>query len=185
MKPTVEQAKEIFAKYNETPYLYKHAQAVSGVMKYFAQEAGEDEELWAAIGYLHDIDYDRYPDEHCVKAKELLEAEGLDGECIRAVLSHAYGSCSDVAPELYMEKVLFAIDELTGLIMAAALMRPSKSVMDLEVKSMLKKFKTPTFAAKIDRGVIERGAVMLNIDLETLIGKTIMGMREIAEEIGF
>jgi putative nucleotidyltransferase with HDIG domain len=158
--------------------------AVEGVMRRFAGELGEDIEKWGAIGLLHDIDYERHPDEHCKKAAEILAAHGVDDECIHAVCSHGYGICSDIKPEHVMEKVLYAIDELTGLVGAAAIMRPSKSVMDLEYKSVMKKYKSPNFAAGVDRSVIERGAGWLGYDIKFLIDETIQGMREVADSIG-
>jgi putative nucleotidyltransferase with HDIG domain len=184
MVPTREEAFSLLKKYNESDALIKHALSVEGVMRHFARIYGEDEEKWGIIGLLHDIDYEKYPDNHCVKAVEILKECGYPEEYIHAVASHGYGLCSDVEPEHLMEKVLYAIDELTGLITAAALMRPSKSVMDLEYKSVKKKYKTPSFAAGVDRNVVEKGCEMLGKDLQYVIEETILGMREVAEAIG-
>lgn len=182
--PTREQAYELLTRYNKNESLIKHALAVEGVMRYFARKYGEDEEKWGIIGLVHDLDYEKYPDQHCKKSEEILRQEGWPDEYIRAVVSHGWGICSDVKPETRLEKVLYAIDELTGLIVAAALVRPSKSVMDLKAKSIKKKWKEKRFAAGVDRSIIEKGAEMLGVDLSELITDTIMGMREVAEAIG-
>ena len=182
--PTREQAYELLTRYNKNESLIKHALAVEGVMRYFARKYGEDEEKWWIIGLVHDLDYEKYPDQHCRKSEEILREEGWPEEYIRAVISHGWGICSDVKPETRLEKVLYAIDELTGLIVAAALVRPSKSVMDLKAKSIKKKWKEKRFAAGVDRSIIEKGAEMLGVDLSELITDTIMGMREVAEAIG-
>jgi predicted hydrolase (HD superfamily) len=145
---------------------------------------GEDEEKWGAVGLMHDIDYQMFPDQHCIKAREILTEHGVDDEYIHAIMSHGYGLCCDVKPEHVMEKVLFTIDELTGLITACAIMRPSRSVLDLELKSVMKKYKAHGFAAGVNREVIEKGAAMLNMDLDYVITETIAGMREVAEAIG-
>ena len=179
-----EKAYSLLLEYNQSPSLIKHALAVEGVMKYFAQENNENKEYWGIVGLLHDIDYEMYPDQHCQKCKEILANAGYSEEFINSVVSHGYGLVSDVKPEHYMEKVLFATDELTGLITAAALMRPSKSVMDIEVKSVKKKFKDKAFAASIDRDIILQGCEMLDLSLDELIEKTILGMRIINKEIG-
>lgn len=179
-----EKAYSLLLEYNQSPSLIKHALAVEGVMKYFAQENNENKEYWGIVGLLHDIDYEMYPDQHCQKCKEILANAGYSEEFINSVVSHGYGLVSDVKPEHYMEKVLFATDELTGLITAAALMRPSKSVMDIEVKSVKKKFKDKAFAANIDRDIILQGCEMLDLSLDELIEKTILGMRSINKEIG-
>jgi len=178
------EAYALLTQYNENTALIKHALAVEGVMKHFARLLNEDEEKWGVIGLLHDIDYERYPEEHCKKAVELLKAADADDEYVHAVCSHGYGVCSDVEPAHVMEKVLFTIDELTGLITACAIMRPSKSVMDLEYKSVIKKFKQLNFAAGVDRSIIERGASWLGYDLQYVIERTILGMREVASDIG-
>jgi len=153
-------------------------------MRHFARLLGEDEEKWGAVGLMHDIDYQMFPDQHCIKAREILTEHGVDDEYIHAIMSHGYGLCCDVKPEHVMEKVLFTIDELTGLITACAIMRPSRSVMDLELKSVMKKYKAHGFAAGVNREVIEKGAAMLNMDLDYVITETIAGMREVAEAIG-
>ena len=183
-KPDRQEAYELLTQYNENQALIKHALAVEGVMRHFARLFNEDGEKWGVIGLLHDIDYEQYPDEHCKKAVELLKAADIDDEYIHAVCSHGYGICSDVEPVHVMEKILFTIDELTGLINACAIMRPSKSVMDLEYKSVNKKFKQLNFAAGVNRAVIEQGASMLGYDLKYLIEQTILGMRDVAAEIG-
>lgn len=184
MVPTREEAFALLKEYNESDALIKHALAVEGVMRRFARNLDEDEEKWGVIGLLHDLDYEQYPDEHCKKVVELLQARDYPEEYIHAIVSHGYGLCSDVAPEHVMEKVLYTIDELTGLINAAALMRPSKSVMDLEYKSVNKKYKTPSFAAGVDRNVIAQGCEMLGKDLQYVTEETILGMREVADAIG-
>jgi len=183
-RPNRQEAYELLKRYNENTALIKHALAVEGVMRHFARLLNEDEEKWGVIGLLHDIDYEKYPEEHCKKAVELLKAADIDDEYIHAVCSHGYGICSDVEPEHVMEKVLFTIDELTGLITACAIMRPSKSVMDLEYKSVIKKFKQPSFAAGVDRSIIERGAAALGYGLQYVIEQAILGMREVAADIG-
>lgn len=175
--PTPEQAEELVKRYNHEPFHVQHAQTVSKVMGEFAKEYDPDRvDFWRAVGMLHDIDFELYPDQHCVKAREMLRELDIDEEMIHAVISHGYGICIDVAPELYMEKILFATDELTGLIGAAALMRPT-GLSDMEVKSVMKKFKDKKFAAGCSRDVIRRGAEMLEMDLGELIGKTIEAMR--------
>lgn len=179
-----EKAMSVLKQYNKNESLIRHAFAVEAVMRYFAAEAGEDVDYWGAVGLLHDVDYEMYPDEHCKKAPELLKAAGYDDAFIHAVVSHGYGLVVDVEPKLYMEKVLFATDELTGLIGAAALMRPSKSVMDIEVKSVKKKFKDKHFAAGVNRDVILEGCKNLNMELDDVINKCILGMRTVASEIG-
>jgi len=184
MIPTREEAIAIYKKYNTDEALYRHALAVEGVMRYFAKKMGGDVELWGVVGLLHDLDYQLYPEEHCTKARELLEAEGVDEVVIRAVQSHGYGLCSDVMPQSDMEKTVFTIDELTGLVAANAVMRPSKSVLDLEVKSLKKKFKDKHFAAGVNRDVILQGCEMMGMDADTVMEDVIMGMREVAEEIG-
>ncbi|MFZ7112512.1 MAG: HD domain-containing protein [Desulfatiglandales bacterium] len=182
--PTREEAFQLLSQYNESESLIKHALAVEGVMRYFARKRGEDEEKWGVIGLVHDLDYERYPQEHCKKTEEILKAEEWPEDYIRAVVSHGWGLCSDVEPQTDLEKVLYTIDELTGLIAAAALIRPSKSILDLTAKSVKKKWKDKRFAAGVDRSVIEKGAEMLGMEIGDLIADTIMGMREVAEEIG-
>ena len=172
-------ALEALQTYNKEPFHIQHALTVEGVMRWYANELGygEDADFWATVGLLHDIDFEMWPEQHCVKAPELLEKAGCSEEFIHAVCSHGYGLCSDVAPEHQMEKVLFAADELTGLIGAAARMRPSKSCMDMEVSSLKKKFKDKKFAAGCSRDVIRQGAEMLSWELEELMEKTIEAMR--------
>lgn len=184
---TKEQAWETVRKYNKDKFHLQHALTVGKVMKQFALEAGEDAEYWEIIGMLHDVDFELYPEQHCQKAPEMLREAGADDSVIHAVCSHGYGLCSDVKPELLMEKILFATDELTGLIGAAALMRPSKSVQDMELKSLKKKFKDKSFAAGCSRDVIRQGAEMLGWELDELLSKTLEAMRaceaELNEEI--
>lgn len=182
--PSRDEAWKILTKYVTTDHLQRHVLTVEGVMRHFAPLYNEDPELWGLIGMLHDIDFELYPDEHLQHAPRILREEGFDEEFIHAVLSHGYGICSDTEPETNAEKVLFTIDELTGLIYACALMRPSKSVMDLEVKSVKKKFKSPAFAANVNRQVILDGAERLGMPLDDVIRETILGMREIADKIG-
>jgi len=179
-----EKAWEILCKYIKSDALRKHGLAVEGAMRYFAKLYGEDEEVWGVIGLLHDIDYEMYPEEHCIKSQEIMKQENLPEGYIRAVASHGYNIVVDIKPESNAEKVLYTIDELTGLISAAALMRPSKSVMDLEVKSVKKKFKTKGFAAGVDRDVILNGCKMIDMELDKVIENTILGMRDVAESIG-
>jgi len=188
-KPTREQAYELLTEFNTSDALIKHALAVEGAMRHFARLLGEDEEKWGAIGLLHDLDYQMYPDEHCKKSAELLREHGVDEDYIHAVVSHGYGICSDVEPVHIMEKVLYTIDELTGLINASVLMRPDKSVLNMEFKSLNKKYKTPSFAAGVDRGLIERGVAMLltgrpEMTFEYICVETINGMKDVAEAIG-
>ena len=177
MEVTREQALALLQKYNQEPFHILHALTVEGVMRWFAQQEGEDADFWGLCGLLHDVDFERYPEQHCVKCVELLEKGGVPEDMIHAIVSHGYGICVDTAPEREMEKVLFACDELTGLIWAAALMRPSKSTKDMELKSLKKKYKDKKFAAGCSREVIECGAEMLGWDLDTLIERTILAMR--------
>lgn len=179
-------ALELLREYNKEPFHILHGLTVGSCMKWFAKELGygEDQDFWEVCGILHDIDFEMYPEEHCKKAVELLEKAGAEPEVIHAVCSHGYGECSDVKPEHEMEKVLFACDELTGLIGAAAKMRPSKSVMDMEVKSLKKKFKDKGFAAKCNRAVIQQGCDMLGMDLSDVMALTIQGMRTQAQALG-
>lgn len=179
------QALDLLKKYNKEAFHIQHALTVEGVMKWFAKELGygEDEEYWGIVGLLHDIDFEQYPDQHCIKAPELLREGGVGEDIIHAVCSHGYELTVEVKPEHEMEKVLYAVDELTGLIWATALMRPSKSVQDMEVKSVKKKFKTLNFAAGCSRDVIERGAEMMGYDLSDLIQKTIYAMRSCEQQV--
>jgi putative nucleotidyltransferase with HDIG domain len=182
--PTREEALALLRQYNKNESLIKHAMAVEGVMRYIARKRGEDEAKWGVIGLIHDLDYEQFPDQHCKKTEEILKENDWPEEYIRAVVSHGWGICSDVKPESDMEKVLYAIDELTGLVVTSALVRPSKSVMDMKAKSVKKKWKQKQFAAGVDRSIIEKGAEMLGVELSELITDTIMGMREVAAEIG-
>ncbi|ROL61056.1 HDIG domain-containing protein [Bacteroidetes/Chlorobi group bacterium ChocPot_Mid] len=175
--PTYEEAKELFLKYNKTESLINHGKAVEAVMRYLAKKHGEDEEKWGIIGLVHDLDYEQYPEQHCTMTKQILENAGWDEEYIRAIISHGWGICSDSEPQTLLEKSLYAIDELTGLITACALVRPSKSVMDMEVSSVKKKWKQKAFAAGANREVILKGAEMLGVTLEELIQDTIDGMK--------
>jgi predicted hydrolase (HD superfamily) len=182
--PTREEALTLLHEYNKSDSLRKHALSVEAVMRYIARKRGEDEEKWGIIGLIHDLDYEKFPDQHCIKTKEILEEQSWPEEYVRAVISHGWGLCTDVEPKSTLEKTLYTIDELTGLIAASALVRPSKSVMDLTVKSVKKKWKSPAFAAGVNRSLIEQGAGMLGLELSEVIEDTIMGMREAADEIG-
>lgn len=182
--PTRSEAFALLQKYNQSDSLIKHALSVESVMRHFAKKMGGDAEKWGIIGLIHDLDYERFPESHCKKTEEILRSENWPEEYIRAVVSHGWGICTDVKPESDLEKVLFAVDELTGLVTTTALVRPSKSVMDLTVSSVTKKWKDKRFAAGVDRAIIDRGAEMLGIDRVTLIGETIEGMRSVAEAIG-
>jgi len=182
--PTRADALELLKQYNQNESLIKHDLAVEGVMRYMARKYGEDEEKWGVIGLIHDLDYEKYPDQHCAKTKEILEESKWPPEYVRAVISHGWGLCTDVEPRSRLEKTLYAIDELTGLVTACALVRPSKSVMDLQPKSVRKKWKQKGFAAGANREVIAKGAEMLGIELNELFDDVIMGMREVAKEIG-
>ena len=177
------QALALLQKYNREPFHIFHGLTVEGTMRYFAREMGEDEDFWGLVGLLHDVDFEKYPEQHCLKAPELLSEIGAEPEFIHAVCSHGYGICCDVEPTLPMEKVLFAADELTGLIGAAARMRPSKSVMDMEVASLKKKFKDKKFAAGCSRDVITQGAECLGWTLEELMEKTILAMRSCEDSV--
>ena len=183
-KPTREEAWAILTDHVKGPSLLSHALAVEAVMRHFARKNTADEELWGIIGLVHDVDYEEHPEEHLRHAPEILRCHGWPEEYIRAVASHGWGLFTDVQPASDLEKTLFAIDELTGLVAAAALVRPSRSVLDLPVKSVLKKWKDKAFAAGVDRKVIERGAAMMEVSLEDLIADTIGSMKTIAESIG-
>ena len=182
--PTREEAFALLKKYNQTESLIKHALAVEGVMRYMARKRNEDEEKWGVIGLIHDLDYEQFPDQHCKKTEEILRLNNWPEEYIRAVISHGWGICIDVKPETELEKVLYAIDELTGLVVTTALVGPSKSVMDVKTKSVKKKWKDKRFAAGVNRSIIEKGAAMLGVEIPELITDTIAGMQEVAEEIG-
>lgn len=182
--PTREQAWEVLKEYTKSENLLRHALAVEAVMRHIARKRGEDEDVWGVVGLVHDVDYEAHPEEHCSHAPEILRERGWPESFIRAVVSHGWGICSDVQPETDLEKTLYAIDELTGLVAAAALVRPSKSVLDLTAKSVKKKWKDKAFAAGVDRSIIEKGASMLGVDRSELIEDTIEGMRVVADEIG-
>jgi len=182
--PTYAEALPLFQEFNKSQSLLKHAYCVEGVMRYMARKMGEDEEKWGIVGLMHDLDYELFPEEHCKKSQELLKERGWSEEYIRAIVSHGWGICSDVEPQSNMEKVLYAVDELTGLITAVAIIRPSKSVADLEAKSVMKKWKDKSFAAGVNRSVIEKGVTMLGMELRDLVSDAIMGMRQIADRIG-
>lgn len=171
------EAINLLKKYNKEEFHLRHAVTVENVMRYFAKEYGYDEDFWGLVGLLHDVDFEQYPEKHCKKASELLKEIGASDEFIHAVCSHGYGICSDVKPEHEMEKILFAVDELTGLIWAAAKMRPSKSTKDMEVSSLKKKFKDKKFAAGCSRDTIRQGAEQLGWELNDLFEKTILAMR--------
>jgi putative nucleotidyltransferase with HDIG domain len=182
--PTREEAWAILTDHVKSPSLLSHALAVEAVMRRVARKKGADEELWGVVGLVHDVDFEEHPDEHLRHAPEILRRHGWPEECLRAVASHGWGLFTDIAPVTDLEKALFAIDELTGLVAAAALVRPSRSVLDLPVKSVLKKWKDKGFAAGVDRKVIEKGAALMEVPLEELIGDAIEGMKTIAETIG-
>jgi len=182
--PTRDEALSLLQEYNENEALIKHALAVEAVMRYCARKQGQDEEPWGVVGLVHDLDYERFPEQHCHKTEEILRQRGWPDDYIRAVVSHGWGICTDVEPKTDLEKTLYAIDELTGLVAATALVRPSRSVLDMKVKSVKKKWKDKSFAAGVNREVIEKGAEMLGVDVSALIEDTIMGMREAAEDIG-
>ena len=179
MIPTPKEAYELLCQYNEGDFHLKHGRVVGDVMRWYAEELGygEEADFWQTVGLLHDLDFERWPDDHCTKGIELMREHGLDERIVRACASHGYGIRVDIKPEHQMEKVLFATDELTGLIGAAAMMRPSKSVEDMELKSLKKKFKDKKFAAGCSRDVILQGAEMLGWDLDTLLDKTLAAMR--------
>ena len=183
MELTREQALALLQKYNKEPFHIQHALTVEGVMRWFAQENGEDVEFWGLCGLLHDIDFELYPEQHCKKAPELLAEVNASEEMVHAICSHGYGICSDVEPLHLMEKIMFTVDELTGLIGAAARMRPSKSVMDMELSSLKKKFKDKKFAAGCSRDVIKQGAEILGWSLDEVLDKTILAMRSCEAQV--
>jgi putative nucleotidyltransferase with HDIG domain len=182
--PSHAEALSLLQEFNQTESLLKHAYAVEAAMRHFAATLGEDVEKWGIIGLVHDLDYEQFPDQHCHKTEEILKQRGWPPEYVRAVISHGWGLCNDVEPQTRMEKTLYTIDELTGLIKAVALMRPSRSLSDLETKSVMKKWKDRTFAAGVDRGLIEKGCSMLGLELTEVIALTIAGMRQSADKIG-
>ena len=182
--PNRADALTLLKEYTENEALIKHALAVEGVMRHIARKLGQDEEPWGVIGLIHDLDYDKFPDEHCHKTEAILKEKGWPEDYVRAVVSHGYGLCTDVEPRTDLEKTLFAIDELTGLVAASALVRPSKSVKDMKAKSVKKKWKDKRFAAGVRRDMITQGADMLGVEISELITDTIEGMREVADDIG-
>lgn len=182
--PTRDQALALLQEYNENEALIRHALAVEAVMRYWARKTGQDEEKWGVIGLVHDLDYERFPQQHCKKTEEILRQHGWPEEYVRAVLSHGWGICTDVEPQSELEKVLYTMDELTGLVAATALVRPTRSVMDLTAKSVRKKWKEKSFAAGVNREVIEKGAAMLGVELTTLIEDAIAAMQTVADQIG-
>jgi putative nucleotidyltransferase with HDIG domain len=184
MKPTRAQALELLKQYNQTPGLIKHALAVEATMRHFALHFNEDEELWGIIGLVHDLDYEKYPEQHCTMTEKILRENQWPEDYIRAVLSHAWEICTDIKPESLMEKTLYTIDELTGLVTTSALVRPTKSILDMKAKSVKKKWNDKRFAAKIDRSIIERGATMLGMELSQIISLTIEGMAKNSRSIG-
>ena len=184
IKPSREEAFSLLRRYNKNEGLIKHALAVEAVMRYYARKKGYDQEQWGVIGLIHDLDYEQFSDQHCRKTEEILNGEAWPAEYVRAVVSHGWGICTEVEPRTELEKMLYAIDELTGLVTATALVRPSRSVLDMTAKSVRKKWKDRSFAAGVNRDVIEKGAGMLGVELGELITDVIMGMRDVAEQIG-
>jgi predicted hydrolase (HD superfamily) len=182
--PTKEEALTLLYEYNKTDSLRNHGIAVEAVMRHFARKYGEDEEMWGIIGLIHDLDYEMYPDKHCEMTKRILEENDWKDDWIRAIMSHAYGFTTDIEPISQLEKTLYAIDELTGLVIAVAYVRPSRSLADLEVKSVKKKWKEKSFAAGANRDVILEGAGKLGIELDELISETILGLRTVSNELG-
>ena len=184
MQPTRDDAWQLLTEFNQSDKALKHAIAVEAVMRYIARKKGEDEEKWGLVGLIHDLDFERFRDQHCAKTGEILRERNWPEELIRAAVSHGWGVCSDVEPQTDMEKTLFTVDELTGLVAATALVRPSRSVMDMKVKSVKKKWKDKSFAAGVDRDIIQKGAQMLGVELSDLIDDVILGMRQVADQIG-
>ena len=182
--PTREEALALLREFNKSDGLIRHALAVEAVMRYIAAKRGENADLWGVVGLIHDLDYEQFPDRHCAKTAEILRERGWPEEIVRAAVSHGWGVCSDVEPQSDLEKALFAIDELTGLVAATALVRPSRSVLDMEARSVKKKWKDKAFAAGVSREIIAQGAARLGVDLTDLITDVILGMRTVAEEIG-
>jgi len=182
--PTRQDALDLLKVYNTTPALIQHGLQVEACMRHFARKHSEDEERWGIVGLLHDLDYDRYPEKHCHKAAKIMREHGYDEEIIRAMMSHGYGIVTDIEPLSLMEKTLYAVDELSGLVNACVLVRPSRSIMDLGVKSVKKKFKQRSFAAGVNRDIVTQGAQMLSMELDELIAEVIEGMKVDAEAIG-
>ena len=183
-RPSYEQSLALLKEYNQNQSLIKHGMAVAVTMRHFAELSGEDADTWEVVGLVHDLDYEQFPDQHCDKSAEILLDAGWPQDLIRAVQSHGWGICTEVEPQTRLEKTLYAVDELTGLITAVALVRPSKSVLDVKLKSVKKKWKTPAFAAGVSREVIQQGAKMLEMDLDDLIQETLTAMQGKAEELG-
>lgn len=183
MIPTRNEAYELLTKYNKTNSLVKHGLAVEATMRHFAKHFNENEDMWGIIGLIHDLDYEMYPEEHCKMTKKILEQNDWPEEYIRAVLSHGWEICTNIKPESLLEKTLYTIDELTGLVTTSALVRPTKSILDMKAKSVKKKWKDKRFAAKIDRSIIEKGAIMLNMELTEIITLTIEGMSKVATDL--
>jgi len=183
-QPSRSEAYALLCEYNKQEGLIRHGLAVEAVMRYFAEKSGDDIEMWGVIGLCHDLDYEQFPDQHCTMTQKILEERNWPEQYIRAIVSHGWGICSDIEPVHYLEKVLFAIDELTGLITACVYVRPSKSILDLTTKSVMKKWSTKAFAAGANRDVIAKGADMLGIKVEELVDETILGMQKNAEVIG-
>jgi len=182
--PTRDEAFQLLCEFNKTEKMLKHALAVEAVMRFFARKRGADENLWGIIGLIHDLDFEMFPSQHCTKTREILEQRGWPADWVRAAISHGWGMCTDIEPQTELERVLFTIDELTGLVAATALVRPSKSIFEVEVKSVKKKWKEKSFAAGVSRETIERGAEMLGLPLDGIIADTITGMREAADALG-
>lgn len=183
-RPSYEQSLALLNKYNQNQSLVKHGLAVGVAMRHFAELWGEDADIWEVVGLVHDLDYEQFPEQHCYKSGEILAEAGWPQDLIRAVQSHAWGMCTDIEPQTRMEKTLYAVDELTGLITAVALVRPSKSVCDVKLKSVKKKWKNAAFAAGVNREVIQQGAEMLQMDLDDLIQQTLSAMQHKAAELG-
>lgn len=182
--PNRKEAFQLLKKYTKSESLIKHGLAVEAAMRFYARKNNEDEEKWGIVGLIHDLDWDQFPEEHCKKTREILEQEDWPEEYIRAVMSHAWLTCTEVEPKTQLEKTLYAVDELTGLVTTTALIRPTKSVLDVKVKSVMRNWKNKRFAAGVDRSVIERGAEMLGMELPDLIQGCIEGMQEVADELG-
>ncbi|NBC30215.1 MAG: HDIG domain-containing protein [Spirochaetes bacterium] len=182
-KPTREEAMALLREYQQNENLIKHALAVEAVMRHMAEKRGEDKDKWGVIGLIHDLDWEKYPDQHCQVTKQVLEERGWPDDYIHAVMSHGWGIVTDVEPEHEMEKVLYTIDELTGLITATALMRPSRSILDMKAKSVKKKWNQRSFAAGVDRDLIEKGAEMLGMELSEVIEDTLAGMQTVADDL--
>jgi putative nucleotidyltransferase with HDIG domain len=183
-RPTRDEAFTLLSQYTKNEALIKHGLAVEAIMRHFARTFGEEEDVWGIVGLVHDIDYEQYPDQHCTMSKQILSDNNWPEEYIRAVVSHGWGMFTDTEPQTNMEKVLYAVDELSGLIIASALVRPSRSLMDLEPSSVKKKWKDKAFAAGVDRSIIEKGAAMLKMEIPDLISETIRAMRPIEKELG-